>query len=48
MLREHVGRILAQDYDDVELYARLCALLALWNIKETPENGVAEEAICPK
>lgn len=42
MLCEHVELILKQGYDDVELYARLCALLALWNL------GWTEETICPK
>lgn len=30
-LREHIECLLRQDYDDAELYARLQALLTLWN-----------------
>ena len=41
MLAEHVRRILAQEYDEVELYARLCALLALWNRAE--EGGTCRK-----
>lgn len=30
-LKEHIELLLIQDYPEFELYARLCALLALWN-----------------
>lgn len=33
-LQEHIERLLAQDYDETELYARLRALLTLWDYCE--------------